>query len=402
MRPAVKRLALITATLGTAAGIAAMTRGTSLGGDAAEHYRTQPIATGKLTQSVSANGTLNPVTLVSVGTQVSGTVKKLYVDFNSKVEKGQPLLELDDALYAAQARQSAAAHESAKVALERTLANEQRLEALFAKGFVSRQEFDEAIYARKAAAAQVALTKASMEKDAVSLGYTVIRSPVSGVVVDRVVDVGQTVAANFQTPTLIKIAQDLSKMQIDASFAEADIGLIKLGHAVRFNVDAFPSKGFQGQVTQIRLNPTTVQNVVTYDVVVAVDNPEQLLLPGMTAYVSIAVATKDDVLQVPNTALRFKPALGSDDKAKGGDGAKGGKTDGKAKMKSQGGASGTVFVLTGEALRPVSLTLGISDNRMTEVVGGELKAGDVVVVGERPSVEGAAAGSASPMRMRLF
>ena len=393
MRPTFKRFALVAATVTAAAGIAVVARGaSSFGATSADRYKTHVIAAGALTQSVAANGTINPVTLVSVGTQVSGTVKRLYVDFNSKVEKGQPLLELDDALYAAQARQSAAAFESASVALELAGVNERRLEALNAQGFVSRQEFEQAQYARRAAAAQLALSKAAKEKDAVNLGYTVIRSPVSGVVVDRVVDVGQTVAASFQTPTLIRIAQDLSKMQIDASFAEADIGLIKLDQIARFNVDAFPNKSFTGKVMQLRLNPTTVQNVVTYDVVVAVENSDQLLLPGMTAYVSIAVASKEGVLQVPNGALRYKPARSDDAKA------------GKAEEKKgkKGGATGTVYLLSQETTRAVPVALGISDNRMTEIASGELKAGDVVIGGEKTAVEGAPAGSASPMRVRLF
>ena len=162
--------------------------------------------------------------------------------------------------------------------------------------------------ARKAAKAQLALARAQNERDRAQLAYSIIRSPVSGVVVARNIDVGQTVAASFQTPTLFQIAQDLSRMQIDSSFAEADIGSIRVGQAVHFNVDAFPSRSFKGVVKQIRLNPTTQQNVVTYNVVVLVDNPEQILLPGMTSYVSIVVAEREDALLVPNAALRFKPA----------------------------------------------------------------------------------------------
>jgi HlyD family secretion protein len=182
------------------------------------------------------------------------------------------------------------------------------MRALFEQEYVSRQELEQAIQARRSTEAQLAQAKAAADKDQVNLRYTTIRSPVSGVVVDRVVDLGQTVAASLQTPTLIKIAQDLSEMRIDSSFAEADIGSIREGQKVRFTVDAFPNRSFQGQVQQIRLNPTTQQNVVTYNVRVSLSNPEQILLPGMTAYVSIGVASRQDALLVPNAALRFKPS----------------------------------------------------------------------------------------------
>jgi HlyD family secretion protein len=272
-----------------------------------QRYKLQAIERGEITQTVSANGTLNPVVLVNVGTQVSGTVTRLYVDFNDKVEKGQALLELDDSLLAAQARQSAANVRNVSAALDLARANEARMRALFAQEYVSRQEFEQSIQTRRSSEAQLAQARAAADKDQVNLRYTTIRSPVSGVVVDRVIDLGQTVAASLQTPTLIKIAQDLSEMRIDSSFAEADIGKIREGQAVRFTVDAFPERSFEGSVQQIRLNPTTQQNVVTYNVRVSLSNPEHILLPGMTAYVSIAVAQRDDALLVPNAALRFKP-----------------------------------------------------------------------------------------------
>ncbi len=194
-----------------------------------QRYKLQTIDRGEVTQTVSANGTLNPVVLVNVGTQVSGTVTRLYVDFNDKVEKGQPLLELDDALLAAQARQSAANVGNVAAALDLARANEVRMKSLFEQEYVSRQELEQAMQARRSTEAQLAQAQAAADKDQVNLRYTTIRSPVSGVVVDRVVDLGQTVAASLQTPTLIKIAQDLSEMRIDSSFAEADIGKIKQG-----------------------------------------------------------------------------------------------------------------------------------------------------------------------------
>lgn len=354
-----------------------------------QQYRLEPVQRGNLSQTVSANGTINPVSLVNIGTQVSGTVKKLYVDFNSKVEKGQILLELDDALLTAQQKQSQANVQSAAAALELADANEARMRNLYAQEYVSRQELDTAVQAKKSAAAQLQLAHAAVEKDKANLGYSVIRSPVSGVVVDRSVDVGQTVAASLQTPTLFKIAQDLAKMQIDANFAEADIGSIRVGQTARFSVDAFANRGFQGTVRQIRLNPTTQQNVVTYDVVVDVNNPEQILLPGMTAYVSIAVAERKDSLLVPNAALRFRPANGESEPGK--PVGKGHKGD---------GFSGKVYVLKDGKLAPVSVTLGITDNRYTEVIEGDLKAEDKVVVGDAQATNGNAS-SAAP-RMRMF
>lgn len=364
----------------------------------AQNYRLEAVEKGELKQSVSANGTLNPVTLVNVGTQVSGAVKKLYVDFNDKVEKGQVLLELDPALLNAQVKQSDANVQNAQASVELANANLARARGLFTQEYVSRQELDQSVQALKAAQAQLALARAQNERDRAQLAYSIIRSPVSGVVVARNIDVGQTVAASFQTPTLFQIAQDLSRMQIDSSFAEADIGNIRIGQPVHFNVDAFPSRSFKGSVKQIRLNPTTQQNVVTYNVVILVDNPEQILLPGMTSYVSIVVAEREDALLVPNAALRFKPA----ENGVSGNGTKQDKqANGKKPGKKRDGVSGTVYILQGKALKPISVTLGITDNRNTEVLGGELKAGDKVVVGEGQAEENGS-GKKSTVHMRMF
>lgn len=369
-------------------------------------YRMQAVEKGDLSQTVSANGTLNPVTLVNVGTQVSGTVKKLYVDFNSRVEKGQVLLELDDALLAAQQQQSLANVNSATALLELAVANEARSRDLFAQEYASRLELDTAVQARKSAQAQLQLARATVAKDRANLAYSVIRSPVSGVVVDRSVDVGQTVAASLQTPTLFKIAQDLSKMQIDANFAEADIGSIRVGQPVNFTVDAFPDRSFQGVVRLVRLNPVNQQNVVSYDVVINVDNPDQLLLPGMTAYVSIAVAGRRQALLVPNAALRFRPAaLEKDKPAKNhGNGSPGSGKDSARNGGGKGaphGYSGKVYVLRNGKVQPVQVRLGITDNRNTEIVSGDLKAGEQVLTGEAQENGGQSNGS-QPMRMRMF
>ena len=348
--------------------------------NAEQRYKVQAAEQGDVAQNVSANGTLNPVTLVSVGTQVSGTVKRLLVDYNSKVQKGQELAELDDTLLASQANQDAANLKSAQASLELAVANEKRMQALFAQDYVARQDLDQAVQTRKSAQAAVEQQKAALVKSRANVSYAVIRSPVSGTVVDRQVDIGQTVAASFQTPTLFKIAQDLTKMQIDSAFAEADIGQIKEGQPVRFNVDAFPNRTFQGVVKVIRLNPTTTSNVVTYDVVISVDNPDQILLPGMTAYVNINVAKKTDVLLVPNAALRFKPldppkTAATDTAAKPGEK----KPDGQRRRDP---TAGTVWVLEGDKLRPVPVKIGITDGRNTEVTESTLKAGDKLVVAE--------------------
>lgn len=355
-----------------------------------ERYKTQALEMGDVTQIVSANGTLNPVVLVNVGTQVSGTVRKLHVDFNDKVSQGQPLAELDPALFQAQAGQSDASVNNAQASLELAQANEARMRGLFGQEYVSRQELDQAVQALKSARAQLALARAQNQKDRTNLAYTVIRSPVSGVVVSREVDTGQTVAASFQTPTLFKIAQDLSKMQINSSFAEADVGNIQVGQPVRFSVDAFPNRTFKAVVKQRRINPTTVQNVVTYDVVVAVDNPEQILMPGMTAYVNITVAQRKDVLLVPNAALRFKPADAA---------GKNGKASRKEERRK--GAGATVYVLENDKLKPVAITTGITDNKFIEVTSGDLKAGDTVVIEENSANPGKKNGSGT-MQMRLF
>lgn len=374
------------------------TKRTTIGPD--QLYRLQEITQGDVAQSVSANGTLNPVTLISVGAQVSGRVSKLYVDFNDHVEKGQILLELDDALFASQIAQSQGNVRNVQASVELAQANEARMRTLFVQEYVSKQELDQAVQALKSARAQLDTARGQLLRDQTNQSYSVIRSPVSGVVVDLVVDVGQTVAASFQTPTLIKIAQDLSKMQIDSSFAEADIGNIKVGQKAKFSVDAFPNRNFEGAVKQLRLNPTVTSNVVTYNVVVSVDNPEQILLPGMTAYVNIMVAKHDNVLLAPNAALRFKPKLDENqaDKATStrGQGA------GRKKSGSENTSRGKVYVLREGKLTAIRVNVGISDGKFTEISSTELKVNDKVVVGENQANGEATAPSTSTMRFRMF
>lgn len=360
-------------------------------------YRLQEVTQGDVEQSVSANGTINPVTLVSVGTQVSGRVSRLYVDFNDKVNKGQILLELDDALFTAQIAQTEGTVRNVEASVELAKANEARFQSLYAQEYVSKQELDQTVQALKSANAQLQTARAQLQRDKTNLGYSIIRSPVSGVVVDRQIDIGQTVAASFQTPTLIKIAQDLSKMQIDSSFAEADIGNIKVGQKTKFSVDAFPNRNFEGVVKQIRLNPTNTANVVAYDVVISVDNPEQILLPGMTAYVNITFAKHDNVMLVPNASLRFKPKTdsGTNDAlaSKNGSSKKWKKSDDN-KTENSGLARGKVYVLQNGNPEIRRVKVGITDGKFTEIVSSELKVGDKVIISDAQSDTKGSSGSA--------
>lgn len=339
---------------------------------------------GDITRSVAANGQLNPVTLVSVGTQVSGIVTAYTADFNDRVEAGQVLMQLDDSLLRAQLRQSEAGLAAARSALDLAQAGWRRVQPLAGDGFVSQQELDQARQTLADARARVAQAEAQVSRDRVNLGYAVIRSPVSGVVVSRAVDVGQTVAASFQTPELYKIARDLREMQINAYFTESDIGTVRVDQPVRFRVDAYPEQSFEGRVKQIRLNPKTEQNVVTYDVVIGVDNPDQKLLPGMTAYVSIATETRRDVLRVPTAALRFRPPEGVAKLAgaateKAADNA--GKRSRRGAGSGAGAQRGTVWILDADRLRAITVMVGLGDRQYSEVLSGELREGSRVIVG---------------------
>ena len=357
-------------------------------------YRLQTVVTGDIEQNVTANGTINPVTLVNVGTQVSGRVKKIYADYNDQVKKGQILLELEDELFKAQIAQSLGNVKNNEASIELARANETRMRSLFEKEYVSKQELDQSVQALKSAEAQLSTTKAQLKRDQTNYGYSIIKSPVAGVVVDRVVDVGQTVAASLQTPTLFKIAQDLSKMQIDTSFAEADIGRIQVGQIAKFNVDAFPNTNFEGVVKQIRLNPTNTANVVTYNIVVSVDNPDQKLLPGMTAYVNITFAKHDNVLLVPNAALRYRPkneetmmALKKEDK----------KAD-KPKAEDDGVARGKVYILKDNKPQLVRVKTSITNGKFTEIISSELKANDLVITGDMMGDQKAGSSAQGPNR----
>lgn len=346
----------------------------------AQEFRTEPVTRGAIRQTVTATGIVNAVTTVLVGTQVSGTIKTLYVDFNSRVKKGQLIAQIDPSTFESQVNQARANllsaqanQEKAEAALADARRTYDRNKALFSKNLIPRSDLDTAETNNLTAKAQVNASKAQVEQAKASLDYskqnldyTKIVSPVNGVVISRNVDVGQTVAASFQTPTLFTIAEDLTKMQIDTNVAESDIGVIKTGQDVEFTVDAYPDHTFKGRVGQIRQAPITVQNVVTYNVVVRVDNRDLKLMPGMTANVSVVITTIDNVLRISNAALRFRF---TDKPASPGPAAGAGEKKGPA-----------VWVLEKNKPKRVGLTPGISDGNYTEVASGELQEGQQVIV----------------------
>jgi HlyD family secretion protein len=270
-------------------------------------YRTESISRGEIEKVVRATGTINPLQTVKVGSQVSGTIAKLFVDFNSVVTAGQIVAVIDSTFLAASVRE-------AEANVQRTTAQRNeaeralnRAKELFAKDLVSQADLDAALTTYETSVAQSKQTEAALERAMVNLRYAVIRSPINGIVVSRDVDVGQTVAASLQAPQLFAIANDLSRMQVEASVDEADIGQISTGQTATFTVDAYPDENFEGEVTQVRLSPINVQNVVTYTVIIGVPNPGQKLRPGMTATASILIDKRESVLRVPAMAVRFQP-----------------------------------------------------------------------------------------------
>jgi HlyD family secretion protein len=352
-------------------------------------YRTAKVERGSIVSSVSATGNLAAVVTVQVGTQVSGTIQKLYVDFNSPVKKGQTIAQIDPALFNAQVEQTRGNYLNAQANLLKAKAdltdaqrNMERFRQLLKDGIVAQSDFDtadnryqQAVASVKAAEGSVAQTRGAFNQAQTNLRYSTIRSPVDGIVVSRNVDVGQTVAASFQTPTLFTIAQDLTKMEIDTSVDEADISRIKVGQVVSFTVDAYPDSRFVGKVTQIRNAPVITQNVVTYVVVVGVDNKDMKLKPGMTANVTVETARKDDVLKIPSAALRFKPKVTSEKPTRAE--IPTGKTSPKAKNEPEQ----KVYVLSAAGKpRPVRVTTGISNDGQVELVEGDLKENDEVII----------------------
>ncbi|NTV48973.1 MAG: efflux RND transporter periplasmic adaptor subunit [Geobacteraceae bacterium] len=391
-------------------------------------YKTSKIERGAIVSTVAATGNLSAVTTVQVGTQVSGTIQKLYVDFNSRVKKGQAIAEIDPSLFNASVEQSQGNYlsaeanlQKAKVALvdaERTF---NRNKKMLTDGIISQGDFDAAETALqssranvKAAEGALSQTRGSLMQSKTNLRYSTIRSPVDGVVISRAIDVGQTVAASFQTPTLFTIAQDLTKMQIEVSVDEADISRIQLNQKASFTVDSYPEQTFQGKVVQIRSAPIITQNVVTYVVVVNVDNNNMKLKPGMTANVSVEVAKKDDVLKLPPAALRFKPKSKVNDakdkdngdrsgaasqRTVGGVGPQGGVKGGSGKGK---GAGQQVYLVKDGKPVATPVKTGIANNSSIELIESSLKEGDEVIIeqigGEMKKKAGA---NSSPMGPRF-
>jgi len=370
------RLAVLACVLLLAAGGAWY----SLRGSRTEvSYQTAKAERGDLSATVTSSGTINPVVTVTVGTPVSGIIKELFADYNSLVKKGQVIAQIDPATYRALVEQSRGSYlnaqanlDKAKVTLtdaERTM---KRYQNLVKDGSVAVSDYDtyataaaSARAAVGAAAGSVAQAKGAYDQAKTNLDYTTITSPVDGIVISRVVEVGQTVTASMSTPTLFTIAQDLTKMQISATVDESDIGKVHEGGNATFSVDAYPETHFSGTVTQVRNAATTVSNVVTYSVIVTVDNSELKLKPGMTANVTFVAATREGVLKIPTAALRFRP------KTADGKSVEAGKLEAGKKR---------IYVLNGGKPQPVVITTGIGNDKQTEVTSGDLAEGAEVIL----------------------
>lgn len=379
-------------------------------------YKSATVGRGDLSQVVTASGQLNPVVTVQVGSQISGIIQKLYADFNSPVTNGQIVAQLDPATYLANVNQNEAELASAQAGLELISLNAERAEALFKDKLLAKAEYDKAIADLHQAQSTVKIRQALVEKAKVDLARTSIFSTIDGVVISREVDVGQTVAASMNAPVLFKIANDLARMQIDAMVSEADVGGVEVGQDVTFTVDAFPTRTFRGKVIQVRNAPITTQNVVTYDTVIEVNNRDLKLKPGMTASVSIVIAHKENVVKIPNAALRFRPPdapvtksaaptntapqMAATPSTNGG----GSRGSGGREGRSRSGGSApsgmrtgprperagpkTIYiaekkVVDGETVtepKAVQIKTGITDGLSTEILDG-LKEGDEVIVG---------------------
>lgn len=338
-------------------------------------YELKKVERKTIIETVEASGTINPVKTVSIGSQVSGMIKDIYVDFNSQVKQGQLLAQIDPSLFQAQVDKARGDLAAAKATYSQTKSiliydqvTYKRYKELYKKNYVSKGDVDEAEATYKADAAKlqsnkgtIAQAQATLNNNLTNLRYTRIISPVNGVVVSRAVDVGQTVAASFQTPTLFTVAQDLTKMQIEVSVSEADIGKIKVGQAADYTLDGYPNEVFKGRVTQVRISPTTVSNVVTYTVIVSVDNDDGKLKPGMSANVSIITSKKDNILCVDNAAMRFTPEE---------------ITHGK-KFKEQG-----IWILVKNKPVRINIKQGITDSDYTEIITKDIQEGADVIVGK--------------------
>lgn len=354
-------------------------------------YRTETVDKGTVSETVTATGTISPVNTVQVGSQVSGIIQTLKADYNSPVKKGQLLAELDPTPFELMVQQREADLQQAQVQMRNAEIQYQRNERLLAENLVAQADYDTAKANFNGMKAQVDQATAALKQAQTNLSYAKIFSPIDGVVVARQYDIGQTVAASFQAPTLFTIAEDLTKMQVQADVDQSDISRVLTGQTARFTVDAYPEENFIGKISQIRLNATQNQNVITYPVIIDVPNPDGRLKPKMTADVTVEVAKQDDVLRVPNAALRFKPievgrASGNDVAARTaleGTAARGV----SAAAVAQGGGHGgrrqqTIFILRPDGtLSSVNVKTGISDGKYTAITEGELKPGDKVAIG---------------------
>ncbi len=364
-------------------------------GDEPVSYRTTPVDRGDVVAKVSATGSLSALVTVEVGSQVSGRVQSLYADFNSVVKQGQRIAKIDPALFMATVAQSRANLLAAEAGLERAQvqADEARRQAtrarqLFEQNLVSENDRDAAETNARASAASVSQARAEVERARSSLQqaqtnlkYTDIVAPTDGIVISRAVNVGQTVAASLQAPVLFTIAQDLREMQVNTSVSESDIGRLQAGMTASFTVDAYPGTSFEGRIREIRNAAQVVQNVVTYDAVIDVSNPELKLKPGMTASVTVVTDRRTDVLRVPNAALRFQPPQPDAAGARaGGPTASGGRQrPSGAGPNKRGDGERAVWVLRGKAPVRVPVTTGLTDGTNTEILGGALQPGDAVI-----------------------
>ena len=334
-----------------------------------EHFEFSKLSMQDIHSEVSATGTINPVNVVSVGAQVSGIIDKIYIDYNDKVKEGQLLAQIDKSLLIEDINSSEAKMAQAKARFDLAKLDKERTEALFNEGYVARLELDKAITDLASAEADYIASRANNERSKRNIEYAEIKSPVSGVVISKDVEEGQTIASSFSAPTLFTIAEDLTKMQIEASISEADIGSIKKGQNVDFTVDAFPAETFHGKVDQVRLNPKTEQNVVIYNVVIKIDNKDGKLLPGMTAFVEVDTLRKNNVLSIENYVLQFKP-----DEAL--------QTyiiypENKTLLPNE--TFVYVFRKDDKNIRAVKVVKGITNGTVTEIISDELKDGDMII-----------------------
>ena len=361
-------------------------------------FRIDKVSRGDIQVVVTATGTLSAVTTVQVGTQVSGTISKLYVDFNSNVKKGEIIAQIDPTFLQASVKDAEANLQRAKAQSNESKRAYARTKTLLSKGLASQADYDAALTAYESNEAAQKQAQAQLDRAKINLDYSVIKAPIDGVVISRAVDVGQTVAASLSTPTIFTIANDLTKMQVQANVDEADIGKIQVAQEVSFSVDAYAEQVFRGTVKQIRLAPVTVQNVVNYTVIIDVPNPELKLMPGMTATVTVLVAKKEGVLKVPTIALRFQPPqdqieVRKDSSTAGEDSARAERRKqfmqrmqegGGQQNRGQGGerAMARVWVMgKNKKLSAVMIRPGMVDGTFTEILRGKLEEGQEIVVG---------------------